>query len=309
MSQQVLASDQAFDCLQANGKSFSFASWFLNPRMAERAALLYTFCRLVDDAVDETDDEVAARQALAQLRLQSRQLPLAMGVSLPTHAVDALFHGVNKDLSAPIVTTQAELLDYCYCVAGSVGELMATVLECQDPSAKSHAVALGIAMQLTNIARDVTADAALGRRYLPREWLNADIEPEDLVANQADIVPAVQRCLLLAEQYYRFAERGMQYIPLRSRLGIYIAGNLYRQIGLDIMVDPSRVFRQRVVVSYSRKIAIGIVSGWRFLHSRGLHRLHAESAHATVAHAEILAEIKAIIHRVQAGLVLEPSIP
>lgn len=301
MNQQALASEQAFDCLQANGKSFAFASWFLQRHTAQRAAILYEFCRMVDDAVDETDDVVAARQALAQLKLQSRRLPMAVGVSLPIHAIDALFYGVNNDLSAPVVATQTELLEYCYCVAGSVGELMSSVLECQDPRAKSHAVALGIAMQLTNIARDVNADASLGRRYLPREWLNADIGPDQIVHNQADIAPVIRRCLLLAEKYYRFAEQGMRFIPIRSRFGIFIAYHLYRQIGLDIMVEPGRVFRHRVMVSRARKLAIGVTCAWRFLVSRGLLRLQIERLSD-----EIENEIDAVIRRVQARSVPEP---
>ncbi|MFO0631047.1 MAG: squalene/phytoene synthase family protein [Polyangiales bacterium] len=146
---------------------------------------------------------------------------------------------MRSDLDAVRVGDDAELLRYCYRVAGTVGIMMCGVVGVRDPAALPHAVDLGVGMQLTNIARDVAEDAGLGQVYLPRTRLAAHgVDAGDVLAGTAsrEAVSAVVRELLaMAERYYASADLGMRYIPARARLAIYAAARLYRGIGRKLL--------------------------------------------------------------------------
>jgi phytoene synthase len=126
------------------------------------------------------------------------------------------------------------LMRYCYRVAGTVGLMTCRVLDVEDKSAAAHAIDLGMAMQLINICRDVSADAAANRRYLPAS-LVGEVDPRLLVATSNALEARARRAIgaLLdrADRYYESGERGLSYLPLRARASILVAARLYRAIG------------------------------------------------------------------------------
>ena len=147
----------------------------------------------------------------------------------------ALVEGVASDLGTVRVKDDDELYRYAYCVAGVVGEMMMGVLRVEDKTARPYAVALGLAMQLTNICRDVREDALLNRVYLPQTLLHkyglATDDVLTLTATDESIRLVIDELLTMADALYERALQGMSFIPFRSRVGILIARRVYRTIG------------------------------------------------------------------------------
>ncbi len=262
---------QANDILKNNGKSFYFASHVLDRETAERCARLYAFCRYVDDLADESDDESAARVTLAAVidALETRRssdpiiadfIALSEQTGMSIRPAIDLVHGVLEDLDQVLIEDVAGLHNYCYRVAGTVGLLMCGVLGVRDSRAFPFAIDLGIAMQLTNIARDVLEDARAGRRYIPASIIGSVapaelVEPgEELRGRIADAV-----CWLLgeADRYYRSGEAGLVFLPPRAALAIRIASRVYHRIGVRLRKRGFAAWEGRTVVSLPEKIAVG----------------------------------------------------
>ncbi|MBT4213264.1 MAG: phytoene/squalene synthase family protein, partial [Porticoccaceae bacterium] len=185
---------QPLKVLARHGKSFYWASFFLGSTLANRAARLYEFCRFVDDLADgdlpnrrETlkdiktslTSNVDTNSAIAIPELVSF-LDLAKHSNIPLNAAKELLDGMLQDQQKTELKTEAELLRYCHAVAGTVGLMMCRILNCKQERADSFAIDLGIAMQLTNISRDVLEDAQMGRRYLPANWFEQKVTIEDI---------------------------------------------------------------------------------------------------------------------------------
>jgi len=168
---------------------------------------------------------------------------------------------------------------------------MCHVLDCHAPAARAHAIDLGIAMQLTNIARDVLEDAEMDRRYIPGDWVNgaapADIRKAALAPGStpesgvhADVTAAVVRLLDMAETFYTSGARGYRYLPWRAHLSIAIAARVYRQIGVQLRATGCAWHDGRQVTSKSTKLRCSLAAlaslGGRFGASAGQHdgRLH-----------------------------------
>jgi len=262
------------ETLALHGKSFYFAGQLLSKTQLQRAAALYASCRNVDDIADETPDKGLARAELQEIKtaieVQNRlSHPVADAICETLkikgqHAFLDLMEGVISDTGLVEVETEQELIKYCYRVAGTVGVMMCDVLDVSDTEALDFAVSLGVAMQLTNIARDVLEDAKMQRRYLPAEWLGqvtaADIA-EGSEETRLAVKKATSNCLSLAEQYYQFAGLGLSYLPFRSRLAITVAARVYREIG--VILKDSRdydIWAGRVVVSLPRKLSIALIA-------------------------------------------------
>lgn len=264
--------------LAYHGKSFHWAGRLLPANTFAEAAQLYAFCRKVDDLADESRELAQAETQLQALRAdlwsEFPQVPahrtfrdLLQRREIDPVWIDDLFSGVLSDLGEVQFQTQAELVRYAYQVAGTVGLMMAKVLGCQDSRALPFALDLGIAMQLTNIARDVHEDARRGRLYLPQEWLGSEtVNAAHLVEAQPQarqaVEAAVLRLLNLAERYYESGYRGLRYLPTQVRLGIMVARAIYRAIGLKIRKRPSLIWEQRVRVSSLEKLGW---TGWALL--------------------------------------------
>ena len=264
---------ESLQVLAKHGRAFYLASFLLPPDRREDAARLYQFCRLVDDIADEQADAVALAELEAELLEQRPARPLVANMlelrerrGLPINALIHLIEGVRGDLGTVAVENDAELLRYCYRVAGTVGLMMCAVLGVTDPKALRHAVDLGIAMQLTNISRDVKEDQEMGRRYIP--------------ATRGTPKPAVAGLLSMAERYYESAQAGLPHIPLRTRPAIAVAMAVYRQIGRRLVRQGGDPMLGRTVVPLWEKLLAG---------SRALALLPftALAPHQTVLHNDL----------------------
>lgn len=256
--------------LAAKGRSFHWARRLLGSVHAARATTLYAFCRHIDDLADEAACPQAARAALANaLRAvdtgHSTDPALTGGLRLmrecrfDLHPVRALIAGAASDTHPVRVPDEAALLAYCHAVAGTVGLMMCRVLDVHDPAALPHAASLGTAMQLVNICRDVSEDAAAGRRYLPAT-LVGDLPPAALIDPAPELRPRLRQCVAalldLADTHYRRGEQGLAYLPVGARGGILVAARLYRAIGTRLRQRDYAYWEGRAVVGGGAKAAL-----------------------------------------------------
>lgn len=261
--------------IRQHSKSFSLAARLLAPQARRHAELLYAWCRTADDAVDRADSPTAAHAALARLRDQLDRVyrqascddpataalaEVVRACQLPRHYPDELLAGMEMDLNCDRYATFEQLLLYCHRVAGVVGLMMCHALGVRDERALPHAAHLGIAMQLTNIARDVGEDWVRGRLYLPLEWLAATPTPRQPLPD--DLArPALERILQSAQRFYASGERGLVYLDARSRLAVRTAARVYAAIGSRVAAQGYRVSAGRAVVSTRRKLLLLLWSG------------------------------------------------
>ena len=226
--------------LRQNGRTFWLASFFLPRQQARHATELYAFCRLIDDLAD---DPTHGNQGLLcqlkryfnnagaipdELTVTEKELVCAIKTSgLDRENIEELLTGLKSDLGTTEFTTKAQLLRYAYAVAGTVGILMGKIMRCREREADFHAVDLGIAMQLTNIARDVLEDARLGRKYIP---MSSTIEEIATKTTNDDISQNLDKVIKLAEIYYESGLKGLIYLPRKMRPCVYIMAVLYRAI-------------------------------------------------------------------------------
>ena len=256
--------------LAQRGHSFHWARRLLSSRHAERATRLYGFCRRIDDLADEATDAASAGAALAVIRhaLETGEsdnpetadmLQLMHTCSIDPAVPLELMCGVESDLTDVRIADMDELLRYCFRVAGTVGLMMTAALDVTASEALPHAIDLGIAMQLTNICRDVREDALLGRRYLPTA-LVGPLEPAALVdptpAVRATATSALRMLLDTADRHYASGERGLRYLPPGARTSILVAARAYRGIGTVLREREFDCWSSRATVSASSKVAI-----------------------------------------------------
>lgn len=231
------------------GGSYSFhaASRLLPARVRDPALALYAFCRLADDAVDEHDAKAEAVLTLRdRLDLVYEGRPsnapadrafaaVVEDFEMPRTLPEALLEGLAWDAVGRRYRTLSELFDYSARVASAVGVMMAVLMRVRDADALARAADLGLAMQLTNIARDVGEDARARRLYLPLDWMaEAGIEPEAFFADPlpTEAVRAmVRRLLLQAGRLYFRSEAGVAALPADCRPGIFAARHIYAGIG------------------------------------------------------------------------------
>jgi phytoene synthase len=266
------ALDNAKQALAQKGRTFYWASFLLGAKHADRATRLYGVCRHIDDLADEAQSVQLAKLALKQVAVDFRAgfsndpiiqdgLDLAAECPFETVILASLVTGVRSDLELVYLNDESSLIRYCYQVAGTVGLMMSKALDTHDPKAYPHAIDLGIAMQLTNICRDVQADAILGRCYIPKSLIGT-IDLASLanpsLASQALIKPAIDHLLKLADAYYASGEEGLAYLPLGARSGILLASRIYREIGVRLALRHYDYWSSRVVVSTMIKLKISI---------------------------------------------------
>jgi 15-cis-phytoene synthase len=250
--------------------SFSRAARLLSPGTRAEIENLYCLCRAIDDAADvqTSDADATILPTLAQALRQNAAHPwLAQVDQLSGHALTRrrcllrLTQSCIEDALAPrLIADEQALLRYAYGVAGTVGLMLLPLLGVQAASGapSRHACALGMAMQLSNIARDVVQDAGLGRVYLPQTWRVAMLSLPALAQAEASAlqacVPAQIRLLALAEVLYRAGLSGLGHIPLRNRFAVALAALMYREIGRKIQRElPTLGFARRTVVSRAKK--------------------------------------------------------
>lgn len=227
--------------------SFHAASRLLPASVRDPALALYAFCRLADDEVDFGHDKPAAVLALsgrldAAYRGRPRNTPTDRAFTtmieefdMPRALPEALLEGLAWDGMERRYATLSELRGYSARVAAAVGAMMCVLMRVRDEHALARACDLGVAMQLTNIARDVGEDARAGRMYLPTDWLDeAGLTAERVFANpapSADLKRMTRRLLTEANRLYLRSEPGIGRLPLVARPGIFAARHCYDAIG------------------------------------------------------------------------------
>lgn len=258
--------------IRGGSKTFHAASLLLPARIREPALALYAFCRLADDAIDESSEPAVALGDLHQrLELAAAGRPRAHpadralaatleAFSIPIEIPNALLEGFAWDSARRQYDTLADLEHYAMRVAGTVGLMMSLVMGARGPRALARAADLGIAMQLSNIARDVGEDARAGRLYLPRQWLAEEgVDAAQLLAApacQPALQRVVQRIVARASQLYDSAAQGVAELPVDCRPAIHAARLMYAEIGLEVARRDYDSVSQRAVVPVARKLAL-----------------------------------------------------
>lgn len=284
------ALDHCKKMIRVGSKSFSLAALLLQKENREAAFLLYGWCRYCDDAIDEAGSEVTVLKArLAYLREQTTRAysgepcehPIFVAFQyvvqkhqIPKHYPMELLEGMAMDIERRQYRTFEDLLLYCYRVAGTVGLMMTHVMGTSNEAALEHASHMGIAMQLTNIARDITDDATLGRVYLPLEWLEEkNLTPCSfaLLENRSKIVPLVERLLDKAETFYVSGDQGLRYLRFRPACAASASRMVYSEIGTRIRQLGPRAWDSRVWISRPRKwwlLGQGVLRAMKILPQR-----------------------------------------
>lgn len=264
--------------IRDGSKSFRAASRLFGRRTRQRAWLLYAWCRHCDDLADGQllgrPDETREQGRIAEIRAKSfaalagergGEVPfdsLAQVVGecgIPERLVVDHVEGFALDAAGWQPRDEADLVRYCYHVAGAVGCMMAVVMgvDPKDEETLARAADLGIAFQLSNIARDVAEDQKAGRCYLPRDWLaEAGIDPADPMRPELRdrLLPLVVRVTDLAAAHERSALSGVAKLPFRSRWAVLAAARIYGAIGREVAARGAAAWDERVVVPRSAKL-------------------------------------------------------
>ena len=262
-------------------KSFAQATALFDRETRAGAYLLYAWCRRCDDAIDGqelghgheplTPEEqrrrldglyARTRAALGGEPMQDATFRAFQAVTqryaIPPAPALALIDGFAMDVEGRRYRTLDELLLYCWRVAGVVGVMMAHVMGVREAATLERAGDLGLAFQMTNIARDVIDDAGNGRVYLPLDWLSELGVPEDAVADparRAAVFAAARQLLRAADPYYASALEGITRLPFRSAWAIASARGVYRDIGRKLQAGGPAAWDQRVSTGKASKLA------------------------------------------------------
>ena len=275
----------AAQAIEAGSSSFAAAARLFDVTTRESTLLLYAWCRHCDDVIDA---QQSGHARISDAQPHDRQTPLerlntlehatALACAGTPDAADPVFAGLAEvvrrhelehallqehlrgfrmDIEGAHYQTLADTLLYCYRVAGVVGLMMARVMGVRDPALLDRACDLGIAFQLTNIARDIVEDASIGRIYLPAEWLSqAGVAPHDIgkPEHREALAAVAARLVEAAEPYYTSALAGIGALPLRSAWSIATARGVYRAIGRHVKARGGHAWDVRVATSGLEKI-------------------------------------------------------
>jgi phytoene synthase len=294
----------ATETIEAGSKSFATAARLFDPQTRRGALMLYAWCRHCDDVIDgqalgfavptPTADQrfpAPASVTTPELRLQElRQQTarafegapmsepafaafqeVAMAQEIPARLAFDHLEGYAMDVREESYLTFDDTLRYCYHVAGVVGLMMAQVMGVRDQAVLDRACDLGLAFQLTNIARDIVEDAQVGRCYVPQAWLTAEnltldnyVEP----SQRGALARVAQRLIEEAEPYYHSAQAGLHGLPLRSAWAIATARGVYREIGVKVRNAGQDAWQQRQGTSKAEKIGLLLAGAGQAIASR-----------------------------------------
>ena len=272
--------------IKKGSKSFALASRVLPPELRDDASMLYAWCRYCDDVIDGqemghgqiADYKIGQGERLEQLRKDTSNAlagvptdnPVFAGLArvVKTHSIDHkhpfdLLKGFEMDASERVYNSVDDILDYSYHVAGVVGVMMANIMGVRDETTLDRASDLGLAFQLTNIARDVIDDAQADRVFVPKELLlkhGAPSQAAELAKpeNWPSAHKAACEQLDIAEQYYASAKVGIKELPFRCAWAISAALAVYREIGERLRAGGYEAWEGRVSASKGRKMALAL---------------------------------------------------
>ncbi len=268
------------EAIAKGSKSFAAAAKLFAPGTRDDAVMLYAWCRHADDLIDgqtlghEQQSDFRSGQR-ARLELLRRQTKAALDGKLSEDTAFKALHlvverhqiphrhpmdivrGFEMDVEGRVYRSPEDTLDYCYHVAGVVGVMMAMIMGAHDDAVLDRASDLGIAFQLTNIARDIVDDARAGRVYLPSQWLEeiglTTIDPADKSQWPA-LHGLALRLLDHAEPHYASAYAGLSALPWRSAWAIAAARRVYRDIGEELRSGGPEAWEGRVATTKLRKV-------------------------------------------------------
>jgi phytoene synthase len=276
----TLAATTSRAIIAHHSKSFALASKLLPPHGRDEASIVYAWCRRADDAVDLVPEKEQAG-AVAFLRheldgIYAGEAPadpilaafqdVVRRRNIPRHYPEELLAGMEMDAAGTAYDSYATLLSYCYRVAGTVGLMMSHVMGVRHAAALRHAAHLGMAMQLTNISRDVSEDWQRGRLYLPRDLLDG-VGLCDLRAHLGGPLPraardgiatVVRELLDRADVLYRSGDAGIPYLSWRSAIAVRTARLVYADIGRVVLAQGADPFAPRAVVGKGRKLMLAV---------------------------------------------------
>jgi phytoene synthase len=285
--------------MRHHSKTFSLAQRLLPKRCREPAAILYAWCRRADDAVDELP-EAEARPALVRLERELTEIyagvpqtdPLLEAFrqvieesGIPEAYPRELLAGMRMDVEKAQYASLSDLHLYCYRVAGTVGLMMCHLMGVRQPSALRHAAHLGMAMQLTNICRDVVEDWNRGRLYLPGELLR-ERRPEGAfpVTERRPFAQAVEALLHEADRLYVSGDQGLRFLSLGSMWAVLVARLVYSRIGQVLRARDCDVTLGRARVPLATKLWL-VVRGLGYVLSDLPRRLAARQNESASLHA------------------------
>ena len=236
------------DLLKSHAKSFYWASFFLSKKIYSKCSTLYSFCRTLDDIADSSDELTNKKLSFIKFKddfvnkkfdnlIVKAMWEVMNDVNILEKVVLDLFDGVETDLNENFkIKTKKDLLVYSYRVAGTVGLMMSKILKVDNKEALKGAIDLGIAMQLTNIARDVVEDKKRNREYIDYNFTT------------------IKETIDIAEIFYNKSFIAISSIPLKSRFSVIVARRVYKKIG-------DQILKQKNIENYSKagKIYVPIV--------------------------------------------------
>jgi 15-cis-phytoene synthase len=257
--------------IMKGSKSFSMASLFFDNQRRLASWQLYSWCRYCDDQVDHAPvtvistvvEDLRKKTSAAFSGVTNLEHPwpafqeVIQNYQIPEVYTLDLIDGFQRDALKTPIQNEVDLMHYCYGVASSVGLMMCHIMTVSSSKALPHAVALGRAMQLTNIARDIVEDHKLGRLYLPITWLSdVGLDSKNYLdeANRTKLKVVIRRLLTSAENQYKIGYEGLSYLPTRSAWAVASALYIYRAIGHKINSDIDLSLKKRTVVSQAGKL-------------------------------------------------------
>ncbi len=279
--------------MKSYGKTFFWATSFLEKKTANNLYSVYAFCRRIDDLIDENPNYdtsyknfFTAKNAWDKNKYTGAFDELK-GIDkefLPRENIlKEFFIGQTSDISHKQPDNINELLVYCYRVAGAVGLMVCDVIGIKDPRLKYFAIDLGIAMQLTNISRDIYEDASMNRIYLPKDMINIELANyKNPTKEEINKINSVRNALLnLANKYYESGEKGIAHLPSRTARAVLIASKLYQNIGIKILNRNVSYESCRVYLNVFEKLLITIKLIFRLNRKKNIEN-HNEMLHSSL---------------------------
>ena len=295
---------ECYDIIEKGSHSFYAASKVLPKKIRDSAIVLYSFCRIVDDSIDETTSkDKALKELFKRLDAVYEERPgdnpsdrcfsiLVKFYEMPKQLPLALLEGMDWDTREKEYKTLPELRAYCARVASTVGVMMCVLMRVRDKDILARACDLGVAMQLTNIVRDIGEDARNGRLYIPLDWMaKYGLDRRQFLKNPAtskELGQIAKKLLEEARRLYKRSESGLFGLPTSCQPGIYAARYIYEGIGKHIEAVQYDSINRRAKTSRGEKITLLAFSFLKTLTSK-------ISPVSAVVHAPALREVKFLI--------------
>jgi phytoene synthase len=280
--------------MQEHGKSFFWASWFLDKNTANKLFTVYALCRRLDDLVDTSNKKSEAKEEIARVisltNNNQYKETFEEFKSIDRHLhprqdiIIEFLKGQLSDLDFRQPNDLGQLLKYCYRVAGVVGLMICDVLDISDSKLRYFAIDFGIAMQLTNICRDIKEDAQIGRIYLPKNETASLAIGNFRSPSNTDLIiinSSRDKLIKLADEYYQSGMYGINQLPIKIKRSFRVASNIYQGIGHKIIKKRCSFNEQRVYLSKFEKLNLTIKTFLK--RSKSIDRpLHEKKLHASL---------------------------